>query len=123
MGKKSVGLALILSWVVPGCGHLYLGKRVKAIIFFVLIVGAFFYGMWLSDFNNVSPARYKLAAVAQAFSGFPAVAGLAIDQTKRGVINEGPQIFDVSLVYTCVAGLLNLLVVIDAIFLASKGDK
>jgi len=120
-GKKNVGVALILALLVPGLGHLYLGRRVKAAIFLVLIAGAFVYGMWLSDFNNVNPARYDKAFIAQAFSGTPAAAGFVLNQYRTSPVDEGPQIYDVSFVYTCVAGLLNLLVIIDAIFLASKG--
>jgi hypothetical protein len=121
--KKNVGIALILAWIVPGLGHFYLGRRGKAVIFLVLIVSAFVYGMWLGDFSNVNPLRYGKAFIAEVFTGTPAVAGLAVDQFRAGTVDEGPQKFDVSFVYTCVAGLLNLLVIVDAVALAFKGEK
>jgi len=121
--KKNAGIALILAWVVPGLGHFYLGRRGKAVIFLVLIVGAFVYGMWLGDFNNVNPARYGKAFIAEILAGAPAAAGLVIARFQTATVDEGPQIFDVSFVYICVAGLLNLLVIVDAVALASKGDK
>ena len=122
-GKKNIGLAVLLAWVMPGCGHFYLGRRGKAVIFLVMITGAFVYGMWLSDFQNINPYRYNKAFIAQVFSGAPAVAGLIIQQHHTIIVDEGPQIFDVSFVYTCIAGLLNLLVIIDAGFIAAKGGK
>ncbi len=121
--KKNALIALILAWVLPGLGHFYMGRRIKAVIFLVLIVGAFVYGMWLGDFNNVNPARYGKAFIAQVMAGAPAMAGLVTERFRTGVIDEGPQMFDVSFVYTCVAGLLNLLVIVDAVFLAFKGEK
>ncbi len=122
-GKKNIGVAVILAWLIPGCGHFYLGRRGKAVIFFIAITGAFVYGMWLGGFHNVNPYRHDKAFVAQVFSGVPAGVGLVIDRRDTKVVDEGPQIFDISFVYTCVAGLLNLLVVLDAGFIAAKGGK
>ena len=121
--KKNSGVALILAWVVPGCGHLYLGKRGKAVIFFVIIVGTFIYGMWLSDFQNVNPARYDKHFFAQVFAGVPAVAAFVWERYDNSVVDEGQQTFGISFVYTCVAGLLNLLVIVDAAFMGGKGGK
>lgn len=121
--KKNAGLALILAWLVPGCGHFYLGRRGKAVIFLIAITGAFIYGMWLSDFENVNPYRYNKAFLAQVFAGAPAALGYISGQSGTKVVDEGPQIFDVSFVYTCVAGLLNLLVIMDAGFIAAKGGR
>jgi len=122
-GKKNVGVAVILAWLLPGCGHFYLGRRGKAVIFLVAVIGAFVYGMCLGDFQNVNPHRYDKQFLAQVFSGLPAVTGYVIARYDTRVVDEGPQIFDVSSVYTCVAGLLNLLVILDAGFLAAKGGK
>ena len=39
--------ACVLGWLIPGAGHLYLGKFVKGISFFVLLNGLFLWGMAL----------------------------------------------------------------------------
>ena len=41
-------LAVIVSWLVPGAGHLVLGKYGRALLFFVTIVGAFVLGAMLN---------------------------------------------------------------------------
>src|SRR5205814_7661072 len=40
-------LAVIAAWLVPGAGHLVLGKRGRAVLFFVTIVGSFVLGLAL----------------------------------------------------------------------------
>jgi hypothetical protein len=39
--------AAILAWLVPGLGHWYQGRRAKAVLFFVCIMGLFGYGVYL----------------------------------------------------------------------------
>ncbi len=34
-----------LAWLVPGAGHLYLGKRGRAAIFFLVVVAMFVLGL------------------------------------------------------------------------------
>ncbi|MCA9237593.1 MAG: hypothetical protein KDA44_19100 [Planctomycetales bacterium] len=46
---KQPWLAALLAWLVPGLGHLYQGRTGKGLLFFVCIMGAFFYGMYLGD--------------------------------------------------------------------------
>jgi hypothetical protein len=40
-------LAALLAWLVPGLGHWYQGRRAKAVLFFVCIMGLFSYGVYL----------------------------------------------------------------------------
>ncbi|MAT70561.1 MAG: hypothetical protein CMJ58_13670 [Planctomycetaceae bacterium] len=44
---KQPWLAALLAWLVPGLGHLYQGRTGKGLLFFVCIMGAFWYGMYL----------------------------------------------------------------------------
>lgn len=46
-------LAAVLAFLVPGAGHYYQGRRVKAGIFFSCIVSLFFAGMVLGDWQPV----------------------------------------------------------------------
>ncbi len=49
---KDPGLAAFLAWLVPGLGHWYQGRRAKAIVYFVCIMGLFTYGVYLSSSNE-----------------------------------------------------------------------
>lgn len=44
---KDPRLAAFLAWLVPGLGHLYQGRTGKGILFFVCILGTFFYGLYI----------------------------------------------------------------------------
>ena len=46
---KEPGLAAFLAWLVPGLGHWYQGRRAKAVLYFVCIMGLFAYGVYLSS--------------------------------------------------------------------------
>jgi hypothetical protein len=44
---KDPRLAAFLAWLVPGLGHFYQGRNGKGVLFFVCILGTFFYGMYI----------------------------------------------------------------------------
>jgi TM2 domain-containing membrane protein YozV len=44
---KDPWLAAFLAWLVPGLGHLYQGRTGKGLLFFICIVGTFFYGLYI----------------------------------------------------------------------------
>ena len=49
---KDPALAAFLAWLVPGLGHWYQGRKAKAVLYFVCIVGLFAYGAYLSSSNE-----------------------------------------------------------------------
>lgn len=49
---KDPNLAAFLAWLVPGLGHWYQGRRAKAALYFVCIMGLFAYGVYLSSSNQ-----------------------------------------------------------------------
>lgn len=80
-------LAGILAWAIPGAGHWYQGRRTKAALFFVCIVGTFFYGLWLGGGRVVyaswgsTPDEKRLPYVCQAGAGL--IAMPAVIQSRR----------------------------------------
>lgn len=46
---KDPAVAALLAWLIPGLGHWYQGRRAKAILYFVCIMGVFVYGLYLSS--------------------------------------------------------------------------
>jgi hypothetical protein len=44
---KDPRLAAFLAWLVPGLGHFYQGRTGKGVLFFVCILGTFFYGLYI----------------------------------------------------------------------------
>ena len=46
---KDPVLAATLAWLIPGLGHWYQGRRSKALLFFVCILGTFVFGLYLGE--------------------------------------------------------------------------
>ena len=109
----TVGLA---GWFVPGGGYFLLGEKRRSVIIFVTIVLTFFAGLYIGSIGVVDPVGAKLWYIAQIMTS-PAVAILghataAGDYPVYGRPNEIGQI------YTSIAGLLNLLCIASAVYLA-----
>ena len=49
---KDPMLAAFLGWLIPGLGHLYQGRRAKAALFSVCILGLFIFGLCISSSNE-----------------------------------------------------------------------
>ena len=52
-GRRKHAFAFCLAWVVPGWGHLFLGRWKKAILFFCLLGFLHIVGLWLTGFRTV----------------------------------------------------------------------
>lgn len=67
-------LAGILAWIVPGAGHWYLGRRVRAVILFAVILGLFWTGVALGGVFTVNPREETWWSRAQLCTGLSGVA-------------------------------------------------
>ena len=107
-------LLCLAAWAIPGAGHLWLGRRVKGVVFLIAIPLMFAIGLAirgrLFPFDFSEPL-VGLAAVAALANGVPYFIATALGfggGDVRAVTYEYGNAFLV------VAGLLNLLVMIDA---------
>ena len=104
----------LAAWAVPGGGHLWLGQRTKGAIFFVVLTLMFATGLLAQ--GRIFPFDFSeplvgLAAFADLGIGIPYfVAGLL----SLGGGNVRAASYEYGNAFLIVAGLLNLLVVIDA---------
>lgn len=83
---KDPRLAAFLAWLVPGLGHIYQGRTGKGVLFFVCIVGTFFYGWYIggqrvvyASTANVFSMRFlhdRWQYVCQVGAGLPALPAL-----------------------------------------------
>jgi hypothetical protein len=63
---KEPALAAFLAWLVPGLGHWYQGRRAKAVLFFICIMGIFGYGIYLSSNNEKIPGSNMTVGYGRA---------------------------------------------------------
>lgn len=115
-------LICAVAWAVPGGGHLWLGRRQKGLIFLVALSLMFAIGLWLEGrlfpFELTQPL-VALAAFADIGIGVPYIVAKA---AKAGEGNTIAQAFEYGNAFLIVAGLLNMLVVLDA-FDVAQGRK
>jgi Family of unknown function (DUF6677) len=93
---KDPWLAAFLAWLVPGMGHVYQGRMGKGLLFFVCIVGTFFYGLYIGDgrvvYASVPSSLTRWQYLCQIGVGLPALPALV--QRERIRRGELPLISD-----------------------------
>ena len=110
-------VAGFLAWLVPGTGHLYLGERRRGVIFLVVIAATFWGGVAIGGVSTTVRPREKTAwFLAQISTGGHALAALG----WKKALGDHQTTYswradEVGVVYAGVAGLLNLLVILDAL--------
>ena len=112
-------LAAVLAWAVPGAGHLYLGRRGRAAIFFGLVMLSVSVGCMLNgNLYSIVPdqplsilATWASMGMGVTYFVLRYVVGYAGDVVAAG--------FEYGTAFILTAGLMNLLLVIDAWDIAS----
>lgn len=112
--SSGVVLLCLASWAIPGAGHLWLGRRAKGLIFLVALPLMFTVGLVLRG-------RLFPFDLSEPLVGLAALADLGVGLTYFVANTLGYGAGDVRAVtyeygnaFLIVAGLLNLLVVLDA---------
>jgi len=104
----------VVSWLVPGAGHLMQGRRQKGLVFLIALPVMFAIGLALEgtlprfDFSD---PLVGLSAVANLGMGLPYFLA-KIMSLGQGVVTAATHEYGNT--FLIVAGLLNTLVVIDA---------
>jgi hypothetical protein len=107
-------LISIAAWLVPGAGHLWQGRTQKGVIFLIAIPLMFATGLWLDGrlfpFEIAQPL-VALAALASLGNGVPYFVATLLG-LGAGVVTAAS--YEYGNTFVIVAGLLNMLVVLDA---------
>jgi len=140
---RNPALAALLTWLLPGLGHWYQGRKFKAILFGSCIIGIYLVGLWVGRgmvvyWTWINPLKdsenFRLSFIFQSFVGgftLPGIFQGLLSYMNKPPILEGwmaapaqevvnglhPKIgrlVEIGTVYTAVAGLLNLLAMMDA---------
>ncbi|MGE0816829.1 MAG: DUF6677 family protein [Vicinamibacterales bacterium] len=111
--------AAALAWVVPGAAHLVLGKRQKGVIFLLAIPCMFAIGLALDGRIFPFDLTQPLAALAAVAARGVGALGLAAGWLGfgKGVVTAAS--YEYGNTFIIVAGLLNMLVALDAFDVAS----
>jgi hypothetical protein len=117
--KGRTVIAMLLAYLVPGAGHLYLGRRARAITFFLIVVLLFAIGVAIDgDLYAVNHANGSVLRILAAFGSLGAGVIYWI-AAWMGVHGDVTSItFEHGTAFTITAGLMNLLLVLDAFDIA-----
>jgi len=106
----------LVGWLVPGGGHAVLRQKRHAIIIFATILLTFVAGLYIGSVGVINPIGAKPWYLAQIMNS-PAVAVLG-HLSARGDYAVYGKPGEIGQIYTSIAGLLNLLCIVNAVYLA-----
>ncbi len=122
MSRRTI-LAMVFAFLVPGAGHLYLGKRARALTFFAIVVVMFVVGLAIDGdlytLRRSGGALLRiLASLGSLGSGLMYFLAAAIG--AHGDVTSST--YEHGTAFTITAGLMNLLLVLDSFDIA-EGRK
>jgi hypothetical protein len=115
-------LICAVAWLLPGAGHIWLGRRQKGMTLLVALSLMFAFGLWLDGALfpfQISQPLVALGALADLGMGLPYLVARA---SGAGVGEVVAITYEYGNTFLIVAGMLNMLVVLDAFDIA-KGRK
>jgi hypothetical protein len=117
--------AVLLAWVWPGLGHLFLRRRGKALVLMAAILALFVLGVSMSSSLELhvgfeDPLAFLLS-LAQMGAGAPYLLARLMGMGADPELVRAPS-YEYGNTFTAVAGLLNVLVMLDALDTA-RGRK
>jgi Family of unknown function (DUF6677) len=117
---KNPAVAVVLAWLFPGLGHAYLGRRKSGLLYALIVMAAFVMGVVLRGrLYNTEPGHPLTLLATFACYG----AGLLNLAARAFLDNPGGDILVATYEYGCTfiltAGLMNLLLMLDAYDIAT----
>ena len=120
-----VPIVVLASWLLPGAGYWLIGQRSRGLTIGITILTLFLLGLLVGGMRVVEPASgyfspdffravgQKPWFVGQILAGPVALVAAAIGRGE-GFVTTHARINEIGTLYTAVAGMLNLLAIIDA---------
>ncbi len=112
-------MVLLAGWLIPGAGHLLLGKWIRASLIFVSILGMYLIGISLAGkiyTPNLGDILDMLGFVGQLGMGLLYAIARLFNLGASSAVNT---LADYGTKYLVVAGLLNIISAVDAHSLAN----
>ena len=101
----------VLAWLVPGLGHVAQKRYAKAAYFGGIVLAIYVLGIWLGEGASVSSVRYPYHVIGQYWALVPA---WIASRMGEGPVGHTVDRLELGVVYTTVAGIMNIVVMVDA---------
>lgn len=109
--------ACLLAWLVPGAGHLYLGRLHRGLALLGALGALFLLGVALDArlqfYTGFDDPLAVVISAGQVAAGLPYFVARALGYGADSELFKSVT-YEYGLTYTAVAGLLNVLVILDA---------
>jgi len=112
--QGNAAVAVLSAWLVPGLGHIYLKRRLRGLVFFVLVIVSMLVGCSLEgNLYRVVPGQPLtiLATLGSMGMGFPYFLLRYALHYQGNIMGAG---YEYGTAFLLTAGLMNLLLVLDA---------
>src|SRR5690349_14838633 len=124
-------MTALLAWLWPGAGHLMLGQKRRGLYIMFGVLFLFFSGLLIGGLDSVDRKDDRLWFLAQGLCGPIA---LAADYLNQGWVKHLPDVEryptvginkpnEMGTLFSALAGLMNLIVILDAMFPVSRDDR
>ncbi|QQE09963.1 hypothetical protein JD969_10575 [Planctomycetota bacterium] len=125
----------IAGWLLPGLGHILLGEKKRGLILMVTISGLWLSGFLIGGIGTFDQKSHPAWFMGQSLNGATIAAWKVQESLKSsgsGAIDPGPQnkyqppyghVEAQAVLYTALAGLLNLLAMIDVVYRDPKTHR
>ena len=118
-------ISALLSWLVPGLGQWKLGYKWKGIFYFVSLTALYLLGLIFSNFTAVDRSQVYYWYAGMILNGGATIIS-TIFFAPLPFTNTNSLMWDLGVTTTCVAGLFNVVVILEAYTLSEKillGEK
>ena len=118
----------IAAWVVPGLGHILIGEKKRGLMLLITILSLWLGGLLIGGIGTFDRSAHPAWSLGQAMLGPSIVANYVQESMKNSSPNatipgeenayQPPygHVESQAVLYTALAGLLNLLCIIDVIY-------
>lgn len=122
-------IVAILSWIIPGAGHFFIKEKKRAVIIFITITATFALGLYVGSIVVIDPIGAWPWYVGQMLTS-PSVAFLGSAAQQATQLGPDGQVIDlvsygrphdIGQIYTAIAGAMNLLAILSAVYMAHSG--
>ena len=125
-------LVALAGWALPGAGYLLIGHKARGITIGLAILGLFTLGMLIGGMRVVDPPNFggdtgnlvtavlaKPWYIGQFLSG---LTGVACGHFGAKFPQSHARVMEIGTLYTAVAGMLNLMTIVDCSFRAAAQE-
>ena len=112
-GEFRRAAAFWIGWLFPGLGHFLIGRWKKGLFFAAALSASYVAGLWICGWRVVTFEENPFYYVGQFGSGLTALFGALLDTDRPFRTDVPVSWYDPGLLYVCVAGLLNLVVMLS----------